>query len=106
MTSPGNRGKDAAVGQVRANESPDSKTVVKFHRHADTDASHDAAHHTTGYGENQAAPGTHDHRDGKGAPLLADVVLTGNVTLNTATVLDQVCAALALLGAIDSTTGP
>ena len=99
MTRPG----DAATGLAAQKESPDTKTLEKFHRYASV-TRRDDYHHRLGNGDSDGAPGSHTHRDGNGQPLLSDVVFTLSRSLNTAAVLKQVIDALVLLGATDSTT--
>ena len=84
--------------------SPDRDVVNDFHRYSDKDSTTESQHHTLGNRPTQAARGDHTHRDNNGLSLLDGVILTGSVSLNTASVLDQVCAALAQLGAADNTT--
>lgn len=90
--------------------SPTSKEVELFHRHADTDGSAKAIHHTLGNGKDQASPGNHSH-DGGTSPridpkdILADTVtITGNKTTGDATWRNSITAALVALGAKDATT--
>lgn len=83
------------------NLSPDARTVEAFHRKADTDTKHEAAHHTLGTGENQASPGSHNH-DGTTSRLILDgFAITGDRSDGTALV--SVIQALVQLGATDST---
>lgn len=87
-------------------KSPEKKVVTAFHRNDDLDADRSSHHHTIGTGLNQAAGGKHNHQDGNGSPLFDDSVdvITGSLSGATASVLGQVVALLAKIGANDATT--
>lgn len=85
-------------------ESPDKKVVNAFHKRDDCDVSGESHHHTIGTGLYQAASGKHDHQT-SGVPLFTtDDVINGSLSGATATVLGQVVALLAKLGASNATT--
>lgn len=84
-------------------ESPDSRTVNKFHTNDDVDSSPDAHHHTIGPGVHQGASGAHNHRDGNGAPILSDIQISGTVTGENSAVIISIISALTALGAEDKT---
>jgi hypothetical protein len=89
--------KTAAAGIV------DPTTVLKFHTNADTDASHEAMHHTLGPRNGQAAAGDHNHQIGSNyKAALSGVTISGSRSGGAALV--SVIAALVKLGANDSTT--
>jgi hypothetical protein len=86
---------------------PNAKVVRDFHNNADTDGSPKALHHTLGPGANQASPGNHSHDGGNSSELAKPAVgitLTGSRTTGDATWRNSITAALAALGATDSTT--
>lgn len=85
-------------------ESPDSRTVTKFHQNDDVDTSTDSHHHTIGRGPNQAASGAHNHRDGNGAPILGGLSITGSKAGTNQVFLASVAAALVVLGVEDKST--
>lgn len=76
--------------------------VNKFHNKSDVDSSSSAQHHSLGPRKDQAASGSHTHDGRNSKQLLAGVTLTGSKGGNAA--LASVVAALAGLGATDSTT--
>ena len=80
----------------------DPRVVGQIHRNDDLDVAKDAHHHTIGMQSNQSAAGNHAHNGSDSPQLLAGVTLTGAKGGNAA--LASVCAALALLGATDTTT--
>jgi hypothetical protein len=80
----------------------DSRTVAKLHHFDDLDVDRTSHHHSLGVNSNQATPGPHNHDGTTSVQLLAGVTLTGSKAGNAA--LASVCAALATLGATDSTT--
>jgi hypothetical protein len=80
----------------------DPRVVAQMHRNDDLDVAKDAHHHTIGVGSAQVAAGNHIHNGSDSPQLLAGVTLTGAKGGNIA--LASVCAALAALGATDSTT--
>jgi hypothetical protein len=85
--------------------SPDQKAVSAFHKKSDVDSARTAQHHTIGAGLYQVASGKHNHiDDGQSIFDPASDVLSGSLSGATATVLGQVCALLAQLGATNSTT--
>lgn len=84
------------------NQSPDTRTVEKFHRHADTDARREAIHHRIGTGTNQSASGSHRHDGSDSGLILEGTTLIG--TRGTATAVGSIIAALVKLGASDNTT--
>lgn len=93
--------------ETQNKRSPDRDVVNDWHRYSDKDSDTKAQHHTLGNGPNQAARGDHNHQDNNGLELLDGVTLSGNVTLNTASVLKQVTDALGKLGAdVTAVTGP
>ena len=84
--------------------SPDAEKVNDFHRYSDLDSSKNAQHHRIGRGDNQAAAGSHNHREGNGESLLEDHIFTGSRSANLqSTVLPSILAALVKLGATDNT---
>ena len=91
----------ASDASINAAQRPESKVVTEFHSNADTDNSKDSIHHTLGFGQNQAAPGSHMHDGTDSYQLLADVELTGSRGSGAA--LASVLVALVQLGAIDKT---
>jgi hypothetical protein len=80
----------------------DPRVVAQMHRGDDLDVAKDAHHHTVGMGSAQSAAGNHIHNGSDSPQLLAGVTLTGAKGGNAA--LASVCAALAALGATDTTT--
>lgn len=70
----------------------------EVHRHDDCDVKASSHHHTLGRQPNQAAPGN------IGEILLAGVTLSGSKASYNATLMGQIVAALAALGATDNTT--
>lgn len=95
-------GQGQGVDLTQKDRPPTAEEVERFHTSADTDARKEAVHHTLGPGENQGAPGNHNHRGGDSVQLLAGVTLTGSRGGNIA--LLSVIQALVALGATDSTT--
>lgn len=81
---------------------PSSKAVEEFHTNSDVDVRKESLHHTIGMGPNQAAPGDHNHFDGKSAPLFSGKTITGSKTNGTA--LASVIQILVDGGAIDAST--
>ena len=97
MTSP-------KSGGSSSDSYPTPKQVNDFYHNSDLNRSTTAQHHSLGTDRNQAASGSHNHRDGNGQPLLDDFTFTGSRSTNTVSVLAQVLTALAALGATDATT--
>lgn len=95
-------GQGQGVDLTQKDRPPTAEEVENLHTHADTDARKEAIHHTVGPGENQAAPGNHNHRGGDSVQLLSGVTITGSRGGNIA--LLSVIQALVALGATDSTT--
>lgn len=91
----------ASDASINSADRPDSKTVTEFHQNADTDANKDSIHHTLGYGQNQAAPGSHTHDGTDSYQLLAEVEITGSRGSGAA--LASIIVALTKLGAVDKT---
>lgn len=91
----------ASDASINAADRPDSKKVSEFHQNADTDSNKESIHHTLGYGQNQASPGSHTHDGTDSYQLLADVELTGSRGSGAA--LASIIVALSKLGAIDKT---
>lgn len=84
-----------------SDERPDARLVAKFHTNDDLDSDKNSHHHSIGTDVNQAASGAHNH-DGSNSVLLLDgYEITGNTT---DTKVNSIIAALARLGATDSTT--
>lgn len=83
----------------------DGHEVASLHRNDDVDSRPEAHHHTLGRGRNQSSPGSHVHDGITSEPILSGVTFTGSRTTNQDTILNQICDALALLGATNS-TGP
>lgn len=81
---------------------PDAASVRDFHTYDDVDIGPDSHHHTLGPGVNQSASGAHNHDGNNSVLLLEGVTITGSKGGNTA--LASVIAALAQMGATDSTT--
>lgn len=90
------------VDLTQKDRPPTSEEVERFHTNADTDSRREAAHHTLGVTENQAAAGNHNHKGGDSVQLLVGITLTGSRGGNVA--LLSVIQALVSLGATDSTT--
>lgn len=88
----------------KASSSPDRRAVNDQHRNDDVDSRPEAHHHTTGNGANQSARGNHIHDGQNGLPLLDGVTFTGSRSNNTADIINQVCNALAAIGATNSTS--
>lgn len=84
-------------------KSPPSDDVRDFHRNSDVDSGALAQHHTLGNRPNQGARGDHNHQDNNGIQLLSTPI-TGSRTANVASILDQICDQLELLGAPNQTT--
>lgn len=101
MSSPAPKG----AADSTSSASPDKRAVNDFHRNDDLDSRTDAHHHSTGNGANQAAYGNHIHDGQRGLPLLDGVTFTGSRTNNTADLINQICNALANIGAVNSTSG-
>lgn len=81
---------------------PSATEIREMHTNDDLDVSAESHHHTIGPGVNQAASGAHNH-DGNNSPLILEgVTITGGKGGNTA--VASIIAALAKLGATDSTT--
>lgn len=87
---------------IWSEETPDSKEVNSFHTNDDVDVNENSHHHTLGPGKNQAASGSHTHRGDDSALLFDGIAITGSIAGGTA--LKSVIAALAELGAVDSTS--
>lgn len=90
--------------ETSSKKSPPAEDINDFHRYSDVDAKSESQHHTLGNRTTQAAKGDHTHRDGNGVPLLDGTTFTLSRSLNTASVIDQICDALELLGAVNNTT--
>lgn len=95
--------KDPAPKPEQPDPSPSADLVVKFHRNAPVDSRTEDIHHTLGPGPSQASPGDHSH-DGGDSPLLLEGYTLVGSKANPTTVLPSIIAALARLGAKDSTT--
>lgn len=83
--------------------SPPADIVAKFHKNAAVDSRTEDIHHTLGPSPSQASPGDHRHDGGDSALLLEGYTIVGSKA-NPTTVLPSIIAALARLGAKDSTT--
>lgn len=91
--------------QGTVSASPEQKVVAAFHKKSDVDSASSAQHHTIGPGIYQVASGKHNHVDSGEAIFDSSVdILTGSLSGATSTVLGQVCALLAKLGANNSTS--
>ena len=99
--SPAPRDQVQSKGSGRA---PTAQEVQTIHRNSDVDARADSQHHTLGYTGTQAAPGDHNHRDGRSIAILDGITITGSKSGTNAAVLGSIVAALAALGASDGTT--
>lgn len=89
-------------GDFYSKENPDNKAVNAFHTNDDVDVNPQSHHHTLGSGINQAASGSHTHRGDDSVLLFEGIAITGSISGGTA--LRSVIAALAELGATDSTS--
>lgn len=89
-----------AYGAQRSNA--DATQVDDFHEQSDLNTRSEAQHHTLGPGQNQAAPGNHNHDGGTSIPLWEGNTLTGSRGGNMA--LSSVIAILVQKGAVDATT--
>lgn len=90
------------VDLTKNDQPPSAEAVERFHTRADTDARRESIHHTLGAGDNQAAPGSHNHRGGDSIQILGGITITGSRGGNIA--LLSVIQALVALGATDSST--
>jgi len=93
MTSPKNT----------ANEEPDARAVLAFHRNDDVDSRPESHHHSLGQGRSNASPGNHTHDGNTSAPLLS-ANITGSRTNNVGSILDQILNELAKIGITNATT--
>jgi hypothetical protein len=80
--------------------------VQTLHRNDDVDTRAEAHHHSLGNGRNQASPGYHTHDGQNSSAPLSGVSFTGSRTNATAIgiILNDICNALALLGASNNTS--
>lgn len=85
-------------------ESPDQRVVQAFHRNDDLNSRPEAHHHSLGTGRNNASEGSHTHDGTTSVAPLTGVVFTGSRVNNTADLINQICNALALFGATNSTS--
>lgn len=93
------------VAGATGEASPDARAVQAFHRNSDLNSRPEAQHHSLGNGANESAFGNHNHDGQRGVPLLDGVTFTGSRTNNAADVINQICNALAQLGATNNTSG-
>lgn len=93
----------SALGALGTSSSPDRRAVNDFHRNSDLNSRPEAQHHDLGNGANQSAFGNHTHDGQRGLPLLDGVTFTGSRTNNTADIINQICNALANIGAVNNT---
>lgn len=91
------------TNKEKNDDSPDAKSVNKFHKKADTDSSSLATHHTLGVKNTQASPGDHLHDGVSSKQLMADITITGSKGGNAA-LADLITKLAAALGFTDSTT--
>lgn len=82
----------------------DPKTVDQIHRNSDIGKRAESQHHRLGSSSTDASPGTHNHDGSNSQPLLDGTVFTGSRTTAVASILNQICNALATLGANNSTS--
>lgn len=90
--------------ETTSKKSPQADEVNDFHRYSDLDAKYESQHHTLGNRSTQAARGDHTHRDNNGVALLDGITFTLSRSANGPAILDQICDALELLGAVNNTT--
>lgn len=95
MTSPF---KDRTQGDT------DQRAVQEFHRYDDFNGSPDAHHHGLGKTRNEASEGSHIHDGITSIAILSGVTFTGSRTTNAADLINQICNALAAIGATNSTS--
>lgn len=82
------------------------QTVLDFHRNDDLDTRAEAHHHTLGKASGQASPGYHTHDGQNSVAPLSGITFTGSRTNAgaIAVILNDICNALALLGATNNTS--
>ena len=85
-------------------KAPTSQEVAFLHKNSDVDSRAEAQHHTLGVGSGQAAPGDHNHRDGRSLPILEGITINGSTSGTNQVVLKSIIAALKAIGATDGST--
>ena len=95
-------GQGQGVDLTQKDRPPTAEEVETAHTNADTDSRKESIHHTLGAGENQAAPGTHNHRGGDSVQLLSGITITGSRGSDAWRL--SITQALVALGVTDSST--